>query len=269
MSMGNSQKCRFFFNQPAIVFAIAFCLINVTENANAQVTLADTVEKIKPSVVGIGTFMPKRSPRALFLGTGFVVGNGEVVVTNAHVIPEALDKDHLEELAVFYRNGTDEKIVTATEIAVDKDHDLAVLKLSEGRLPPLKLGNVSSVREGQLYAFTGYPIGMVLGLHPVTHRGIISAISPVAIPLIRTNKLNEKLLKRLQDPYPVFQLDATAYPGNSGSPLYDTESGEVIGVINKVFIQESKETAITKPSGITYAIPVNHVEKLLRDKKLY
>jgi len=136
-------------------------------------------------------------------------------------------------------------------------------------LPPFKLGNVSSVREGQLYAFTGYPIGMVLGLHPVTHRGIISAISPVAIPLIRTNKLNEKLLKRLQDPYPVFQLDATAYPGNSGSPLYDTESGEVIGVINKVFIQESKETAITKPSGITYAIPVNHVEKLLRDKKLY
>jgi len=133
----------------------------------------------------------------------------------------------------------------------------------------LKLGNVSAVREGQLYAFTGYPIGMVLGLYPVTHRGIISAISPVAIPMIRSNKLNEKLLKRLHDPYPVFQLDATAYPGNSGSPLYDPDSGDVLGVINKVFIQESKENAISKPSGITYAIPVNHVENILRENKLY
>jgi S1-C subfamily serine protease len=55
-----------------------------------------------------------------------------------------------------------------------------------------------------------------------------------------------------------FQLDATACPGNSGSPLYQPDIGQVVGIINKVFIQESKETIIQKPSGISYAIPVNH-----------
>jgi len=76
-------------------------------------------------------------------------------------------------------------------------------------------------------------------------------------------------MKRLQTPYLVFQLDATAYPGNSGSPLYNTDSGEVVGVINKVFIQEGKENAISKPSGITYAIPINHLENLLHEIKLH
>jgi S1-C subfamily serine protease len=84
--------------------------------------------------------------------------------------------------------------------------------------------------------------------------------------MIRTEQLNVKLLKRLQEPYKVFQLDATAYPGNSGSPLYQPETGDVIGIINKVFIQETKENALTKPSGISYAIPVNHLQNLLKAK---
>ena len=54
----------------------------------------------------------------------------------------------------------------------------------------------------------------------------------------------------------IFQLDATAYPGNSGSLLYDPETGEVVGVINKVFVKESKEAFLEKPNGITYATPV-------------
>ena len=143
---------------------------------------------------------------------------------------------------------------------------MAVLKIKGEVLSPLTLGSVSAVREGQLYAFTGFPIGMVLGLFPVTHRGIVSAITPNVIPMIRTEQLNVKLLKRLQEPYKVFQLDATAYPGNSGSPLYQPETGDVIGIINKVFIQESKENALTKPSGISYAIPVNHLQNLLKAK---
>lgn len=250
-------------------FWLTLSLTVFTVNTHSNDSLADTVEKIKPSIVGVGTFLPKRSPRALFLGTGFVVGSGNLVVTNAHVIPETLDTQHLEEVAVFYRNGKDEKIVTAKQIAVDKEHDLAILQLSEGQLPPFKLGRAAAVREGQLYAFTGYPMGMMLGLYPVTHRGIISSITPTIIPLISAGQLNEKLMKRLQAPYLVFQLDATAYPGNSGSPLYDPESGEAVGVINKVFIQEGKENAISKPSGITYAIPITHLENLLHEIKLH
>jgi S1-C subfamily serine protease len=232
---------------------------------NAETLLPSTVDKVKPSIVAVGTYMPKRSPRGVFLGTGFVVGNGSLIVTNAHVTPDHLDVIKLEQLAVYYLENNQEKSLIVTEVAEDKDHDLSILKINgEQKLPPLKLGNVGNVREGELYAFTGFPMGMVLGLTPVTHRGIISAITPNAIPQIRGRNLNTKLLKRLEAPYNVFQLDATAYPGNSGSPLYETETGAVIGVINKVFVQESKEKALTNPSGISYAIPGDYIEKLLK-----
>jgi S1-C subfamily serine protease len=213
--------------------------------------------------------MPKRSPRANFLGTGFVVGAGNLVITNAHVVPEKLDSEHFEQVAIFYRQGDDQKMGTATTVAIDKEHDLAVLKIADGStLPALKLGDASTVREGQVYAFTGYPIGMVLGLYPVTHRGMVSAITPNVIPTIHSGQINPKLLRRLDAPYNVFQLDATGYPGNSGSPLYDVDSGVVIGVIDKVFVQESKENILSHPSGITYAIPVDYVQSLLKNNKL-
>ncbi|MEW5769188.1 MAG: S1C family serine protease [Pseudomonadota bacterium] len=61
----------------------------------------------------------------------------------------------------------------------------------------------------------------------------------------------------------MFQLDAVAHPGNSGSPLYDGESGEVIGVINAVFVKGAKENALKDPTGITYAIPAQYVRALL------
>jgi serine protease Do len=264
------KKNKFFPNKLLIKSVLlSFFFFSFAGNSCAEQSLADTLEKIKPSIVAVGTFMPKRNPRAVFLGTGFAAGKGNVVVTNAHVIPPKLDYEHLEQVAVFYRKDNEDKAIIAKVVAIDNEHDLVVLKLAQGQLPPVKLGNVSAVREGQLFAFTGYPIGMVLGLYPVTHRGIVSAISPNVIPMLRSQQLNIKLFRRLQDPYDVFQLDATAYPGNSGSPLYDITTGNVIGVINKVFVQESKENLLSNPSGISYAIPINHLEKLLKDKGLY
>jgi S1-C subfamily serine protease len=76
------------------------------------------------------------------------------------------------------------------------------------------------------------------------------------------------MLKKLRDPFMVYQLDATAYPGNSGSAMYDAKTGKVIGIINKVFIQESKEAVISKPSGITYAIPVKYLHELLEENNI-
>ena len=60
-----------------------------------------------------------------------------------------------------------------------------------------------------------------------------------------------------------FQLDATAYPGNSGSPVYDQQTGRVIGVVNSVLIKSTKEAALENPTGISYAIPVRFVRALL------
>jgi len=61
----------------------------------------------------------------------------------------------------------------------------------------------------------------------------------------------------------IFQLDATAYPGNSGSPVFNSESGEVIGIINMVFIKSTREAALSNPSGISYAIPATYLKALL------
>ena len=226
--------------------------------------LPEVIEKIKPAVVGIGTFQKTRRPPAIFGGTGFVVGDGLHVITNAHVLPEKIDGEKKEMIAVFAGKANLIDMREATKIADDRDHDLAVLKITGRPLPVMTLGDSNRVREGEVYAFTGFPIGMVLGLNAVTHRGIISAITPVVIPQLSGQLLDKKIVNRLTSPYNVFQLDATAYPGNSGSPLYSPDTGQVIGIINKVFIQETKETVIQKPSGISYAIPIIHLQELLK-----
>lgn len=256
--MNNLYKVIFYIG---ISFTLLFC------KANAQ-NLADVLLEVKPSIVGVGTFLPSRSPRDIFFGTGFVVGNGQFIVTNAHVVTKKLNYDRREQWTIYSAHKNSPKRIVAEKLAVDLEHDIALLKIKQGRLPSLKLGDGQSVREGKLYAFTGYPIGMVLGLYPVTHRGIISAISPVVIPVLNSRKLDAKLRRRLESPYNVYQLDATAYPGNSGSPLYDINTAEVIGVINKVFVKETKENVLSKPSGITYAVPIVHVKNLLSRKGL-
>lgn len=63
--------------------------------------------------------------------------------------------------------------------------------------------------------------------------------------------------------FAIFQLDATAYPGNSGGPLFDPNTGEVLGVVNMVLIKGTRESALSQPSGISYAIPIRHVKDLL------
>ena len=226
--------------------------------------LPGTIAKIKPAIVAVGTFQKTRRPPTLFRGTGFVIGDGRLVATNAHVLPDKIDQEKNEFIAVFAVNANGVEIRPANVVGEDRDYDMTILRISGAPLAVMTLGNSDNVREGESYAFTGYPIGMVLGLHAVTHRGIVSAITPNVIPQLSGQQLEKKTLARLIAPYDVFQLDATAYPGNSGSPLYDPDTGHVIGILNKVFIQESKETVIQKPSGISYAIPIKHLQELLK-----
>lgn len=226
--------------------------------------LPDVVGRIKPSIVGIGTFQRTRTPSAEFRGTGFVVGDGLHVLTNAHVLPVAIDQRNFESLAVFTQDGKTQSLRQAAIVATDENHDVVLLKIAGTPLPSLRLGESGRVREGEEYAFTGFPLGPVLGLYPVTHRGIVSAISPIAIPAYSAKSLDPKTLRRLAAAYNVFQLDATAYPGNSGSPLYDIRTAEVYGIINKVFVQDTKENLLERPSGISYAIPIKYASELLK-----
>ena len=170
-------------------------------------------------------------------------------------------------VAIPASGSTPASVREATRIAVDYDSDLALLKLSGAPLPALRVRDSSTVREGQEILLTGYPIGPVLGLVPATHRGIVAANTPIAIPQARAGDLDAAVVRRLgsgSGPFPVFQLDATAYPGNSGSPIYDPATGDVLGVVNMVFVKGTKEAALSQPSGITYAVPSTHLEALLR-----
>jgi serine protease Do len=232
--------------------------------AGAQVPAA--IERVKPSVVGIGTFQKTRAPAFRFLGTGFAVGDGATIVTNAHVLPQSVDAEKGEALMVLVPGPVREaQLRPATRGADDPAHDLALLRIPGPVLPALAIRDSEGVREGESVLFTGYPIGAVLGPFPATHRGMISAITPIAIPAAHSSQLKPELIRRLgSGPFPVFQLDATAYPGNSGSPVYDPATGEVIGVINMVFVKGTKESALTQPSGITYAIPSRYLIELLK-----
>lgn len=227
--------------------------------------LADTIALVKPSIVGVGTYLPTRQPRSQLLGTGFIVGDGSYVVTNAHVVAKELDTLHKERRVIFAGVGRNPKIMDVEVVRSSDNYDLTLLKIKKGNLPALELGDSDRVREGENYAFTGFPVGVVLGLYPATHQGIIASITPMAIPAFNSGQLNPKLIRRLKTPYAIFQLDATAYPGNSGSPLYDPGTGQVIGIINKVFVKETKESVLEKPSGITYAIPAKYAGSLLQE----
>ena len=238
--------------------------------STAKADLVATVPRIKPSVVAVGTYQRTRSPAFQFRGTGFVVGNGLLVATNAHVLPERLDSDNMEALVIVVPgDGETGTVRPARVVASERSRDLAVVRLEGGpALPALRLGANAGVLEGQEIAFTGFPIGNVLGMTPVTHRGIVSAITPIGIPQANSRNLNPALIRRLaNDVFRVYQLDATAYPGNSGSPLYDPDSGEVLGVLNMVFVKSTKENVLADPSGISYAIPVEYLQRLLAEQK--
>lgn len=226
--------------------------------------LVNTVAKIKPSVVGIGVYAPMATVSNRLDGSGFVVGNGQFVVTNEHVISAELEEGIKSNRVVFVPDGRRSKVIGINRIVTDIEHDVAILEIQE-RLPAMTmLPSERIIPDGTEIALTGFPIGAVLGLFPATHRGIIAAYTPNIRPAQHSTQITQQFMTRLQQPFMVYQLDAVAYPGNSGSAVYLAETGEVFAVINQVYIKTTKESAITDPSGITYAIPVEHVYALAK-----
>lgn len=226
--------------------------------------LKETITAVKPSVVGVGTLLRTRSPAIVFVATGFAVGDGLSIITNAHALPE-LDVARMETLGIVIGNGDKLDFRPAAIAGIDREHDLAHLRLTGTALPPLQLDQRGDIAEGQDLAFTGFPLGMNLGLTPVTHRAMLSAITPILLPSLNSRRLDARTISQLQrQPFRILQLDGTAYPGNSGSPVYDPESGIVHGVLNMTFLKSQKENALSQPSGISYAIPVRYVRELLQ-----
>ncbi|MBT3067060.1 serine protease [Rhodoferax sp. U11-2br] len=253
---------------PSVVaLAIAACLVSTTTCAD----LASTVARVKPAIAIVGTYKATNSPRFALRGTGFVVAEGSQsqgnrLVTNAHVLVPPADADPEASLVVQLRTDNNSwQSRPAKVLEVDALHDLALLRFDGPASAAFKVRSSDTVQEGQSVAFMGFPIGGALGFSPVTHRALVSSIAPAALPTPTASQINPKLIRsvRSNSPFDIFQLDGTAYPGNSGGPLFDPDSGEVLGVVNMVLIKGTRESALSNPSGISYAVPSRYVLELL------
>jgi hypothetical protein len=266
----------------------------------ARADLVEVIAAARPSVLPLGTFGATDSPRFGFRGSGFVVGDGTLLATTAHLLPPAGEGEGTRRLAVAVRRsagsagagtaggtpggagtgpfagappagvsgtaggGDAFELRFATVAAADRTRDLVLLRLEGAPLPALALEKPDRVREGQAIALMGFPIGGALGFAAVTHRGIVASITTVALPAATAAQLDPRAIARLRDGnFEVLQLDATAYPGNSGGPLLDAATGRVLGVVNMVYVKGSRESALSNPTGITYAIPVRYLHALL------
>lgn len=237
-------------------------------------TLPDLIDRSRQAVVAVGTFNATDSPRFAFRGSGFIVGDGRMVVTCSHVIPSPLEKE-LAILVPATGNASGAPQLRMVKLARrDATHDLAILTLAEDqtlvtRLPLASLEeNEPVVREGAAVAVMGYPLGTGLGVSLVTHRGIVAAITRVALPAPTAGGLSERAIRQLREGQVEFlQLDMTAYPGNSGGPLLDIRTGRVVGVLNMVALKGTRESALSTPTGISYAVPVKYLTPLLGGAK--
>ena len=131
------------------------CILVFAASGTAfEADLAQTVKQIKPSIVGVGTYQKLRKPPSKFLGTGFVVANGNYVVTTSHVYPKKIDRSQKEVAVIFVGVGRSVSTRKVELVAEDTEHDVAILKFAAAPLTPLKFGNQGKVEEGQEIAFT-------------------------------------------------------------------------------------------------------------------
>jgi len=242
--------------------------IGQAQAAQARADLRATVARARPAVLPVGTYSPTASPRFGFRGSGFVVGDGHLLATNAHVLPPTTEGESALRLAVLAQTAAPGReagdLRFASVAAIDRAHDLALLRLDGPALQALVLARGEPVAEGKSIALMGFPVGGALGFSPVTHGGIVASVTTVALPAPSAAQLDPRALARLRaGNFEVLQLDATAYPGNSGGPVLDADTGEVVGVVNMVLVRGSRESALSAPTGITYAIPVQHLHALV------
>ncbi|RZO28152.1 MAG: DegQ family serine endoprotease [SAR116 cluster bacterium] len=242
---------------PALAgLAIMFMTLEVGA-ADRPDSFADQVERLSPAVVNISTTtivnegpptdMPQFPPgspfedffknfgdndrkrRAASLGSGFIIDDAGIVVTNFHVIENA------EEITVTL---ADETSFTAKVLGQDQKTDIAVLKIDPGdaELTAVPFGDSDSLRVGDWVLAIGNPFG----LGGTVTAGIVSA---------RGRDIGN-------GPYDDFiQTDASINRGNSGGPLFNTE-GEVIGINTAIFSQSGGSV------GIGFAISSNLAKRV-------
>ncbi|WP_374661270.1 trypsin-like peptidase domain-containing protein [Inhella sp.] len=268
---------RFSLAQPQRRALLALALL--APCALPAASLPELVQAAKPAVVLVGTHAETDSPRFQFRGSGFVIGDGLSVVTAAHVLPDALLPSErspaanaaaagvVRQLVVqVWRGGSRWEQRTASVQSVSRATDLALLRLEGNPVPTLALAPPEPTpQEGIDVALIGFPIGGLLGFSHVTHRGVLSAVTQFVPPQNSARQLTAAAIRQLREAgTTLYQLDAVAYPGNSGGPVFAIDSGQVIGVLSMSLARSGREGALSAPSGISYAIPVAALHELLK-----
>lgn len=175
----------------------------------------EVVENSSPSVVSIVVqslvFDPFNGPLSTEegIGTGFVVSENGIVVTNSHVVDERGD------YSVVLQDGTTYEV---QKIHTDRTNDIAILEIDARGLTPLELGDSDSLKLGQ----KAIAIGNALGRYSNTVT--LGVVSGIARQITAGGYLTAE--KTYED---VIQTDAAVNPGNSGGPLLNL-AGQVIGV---------------------------------------
>ena len=188
------------------------------ERVSATRSIADVVSSIAPGLVQIST--PSGG------GSGFVVSQDGLIVTNAHVV------ERHSTVTVRFVDG---QSYTGRVLGRDETLDLAVVKVqSILQLLPMTLGQASGIGVGDEVIALGFPLGDELGRDYTATTGIVSSL--------RTYGSVERI-----------QTDAAINPGNSGGPLVDRD-GRVIGVNTSTF---------SEYQGISFAISVSEVRRNL------
>jgi len=250
--------------------ALAMIAAWVTFSAHAAPeTLPQLIARAKRAVVVVGSYGLMDSPRFGFRAAGFAVVDGLHVLTNAHVVPpeEPGRIDRTLAVQVWSTEGQ-WQLRSARLLGRDLAQDLALLEIDGPALPVLRLAGQDAV-EGTSIALMGFPIGNALGFVHTTHRGIVSAWTAVAMPAGDPSGLSARAVRQMREgSFRLMQLDAIAYPGNSGGPVLDIETGEVVGVLQGGAVKGTKEAALSAPTGITYAVPASAAVALLREHKL-
>lgn len=211
-------------------------LTTLTEAQQRRMTpIVAAVQRNLPSVVNISAILrDKRDRKATSVGSGSVIHPHGYILTNAHVVENAENANHLRVVM------SDQQELTAAILASIPDDDIAILRVQNEKkipLPSVVLGTSKDLMVGETAIAIGNPVG--LGHSATT--GIISAVGRELSPKEKTTFHN------------IIQTDAAINPGNSGGPLLNL-LGEQIGV----------NTAIRSDAqNVGFAISVDRVVELL------
>lgn len=176
-------------------------------------------------------------------GSGFLVSSDGYLLTNAHVIANALHITVQVQSGAGSADADRTREYVARVSGVDADNDIALLKIDAESLPFFDLNSGVSPRQGQLVLAYGNP----LGLSQSATLGLVSAVE---------RQLNP------DDPRVYIQTDAPLNPGNSGGPLVDLD-GHLLGVNTMILTQSGGS------EGIGFAVPLEvarHSYAMLREK---